>query len=897
MSFLILPLTAAPLGMGWRLTSCLPSIVMLTYARAFLACLQSLQGFVLVAIISASLTVFLGVSVVSSLLYENILARQAEQTSETLARQSFNAMLQVMRQGWTREQMETFIEETQHAHESSGYRFAFYRGDRVTERFGQIDQPPMDIVIRAALESGNERVWLEDGTVRRIMPLVARSECLACHQNAATGDVLGVIDIQHDLAPISREMRYNYLALFIVAALVILLLALGMSKLFAGRIQATLKQFRERLEAVNSVEDFRKLDFSDAKVRFHELNEALQQVNALVDRLRNVAVDKDILEFEIRLLSKFIITSEVVRDWREFIKELLADINTIIQAHTLVTIFQVEDEGYELEVFWYREVAPETRATFEALLTQLLENKPEGQPGGSVLKVHHHTVMNAGADEAVADLSPEDIRLQTKSLLLEAPKIGGIVGIGVQSDLAQDPIRHIVIDGILSTLLNLVGSVKAIYKYTQDLEFYATRDPLTNLHNQRIFKDMLTYEVGRAGRHQDHFSLLMLDLDNFKTVNDRHGHAFGDQFLNAVADTLSHSVRPGDFLARYGGDEFTVILPETEEQQAYSVAQRIASNLSSQVLTAPDGSTVRATTSIGIASYPNHATNPHDLFLMADNMMYKAKRKGKNCVAVPAQEEVAEVFREVGEKNQMVLSALEEQRIVPYFQPIADVRTGKVNIHELLMRIQLDDHLVPAGEFIDIAESIGVIHKMDYLLIEKAFAQIRAQGYEGMLFINLSPKSLIIGEFIGHIHQLAIDYDILPERIVFELTERETVSNLKLLEKFVLDLKLEGFNFAIDDFGSGYSSFRYLKQFPIDVIKIEGEFIRNMLNDEKYMAFVKSIVTLAQSLGVSTIAEFIEDEEVLEVVKGLGIDFGQGYHLGRPGPRFVNHRQQLLVER
>ncbi|MGL6253524.1 MAG: EAL domain-containing protein, partial [Billgrantia desiderata] len=240
---------------------------------------------------------------------------------------------------------------------------------------------------------------------------------------------------------------------------------------------------------------------------------------------------------------------------------------------------------------------------------------------------------------------------------------------------------------------------------------------------------------------------------------------------------------------------------------------------------------------------------------------------------------------------------LEEQRIVPYFQPIADVRTGEVNIHELLMRIQLDDRLVPAGEFIDIAESIGVIHKMDYQLIEKAFAQVREQGYEGMLFINLSPKSLIIGEFIGRIHQLAIDYGILPERIVFELTERETVSNLKLLEKFVLDLKMEGFNFAIDDFGSGYSSFRYLKQFPIDVIKIEGEFIRNMLSDEKYMAFVKSIVTLAQSLGVSTIAEFIEDEEVLAAVEGLGIDFGQGYHLGRPGPNFVSRRQPLLVSK
>ncbi|MBZ0330103.1 bifunctional diguanylate cyclase/phosphodiesterase [Halomonas sp. ANAO-440] len=860
---------------------------MLTMARSLFTCFRTLKGFVLMAILSASLAVFLGVTLVATLLYEDILARQAEQTSETLARQSFNAMLQVMRQGWNREQMEAFVEETRRAHEGSGYRFEFYRGDRVAERYGEVEQPDMDIVILSALASGGERVWREDGTVRRIMPLIARSDCLTCHQNAASGDVLGVIDIQHDMAPISREMRQNYVAMFIVASLLILLLAAAISTLFAGRIRDSLDAFRSRLAAVNSVEDFRQLDVSDIDVHFRELDSAYQHVNALVGRLKDVAVDKDILEFEIRLLSKFIITSEVVRDWREFIKELLAEINTIMPAHTLVTIFQVEEEGYELEVFWYHEVVVETRETFERILTQLVEAKPHGV-GPTVLKVIHHSVHPCGEGVPLAaELTAEDIRLQTKSLLLEAPKIGGIVGIGVQSDLAQDPIRHIVIEGILSTLLNLVGSVKAIYKYTRDLEFYATRDPLTQLHNQRIFKDMLNYEVGRSTRHQDHFSLLMLDLDNFKHVNDRHGHAFGDQFLQAVAETLSASVRPGDFLARYGGDEFTIILPETEQQQAYSVGLRIADSLTSQVLTAPDGSTVRATTSIGIASYPNHASNPHDLFLMADNMMYKAKRKGKNCIALPDSEEVAAVFREVGEKNQMVLSALEEQRIVPYFQPIADVRTGEVNIHELLMRIQVDDRIVPAGEFIDIAESIGVIHKMDYLLIEKAFAQIHEQGYEGMLFINLSPKSLIIGEFIGHIHQLAIDYDILPERIVFELTERETVSNLKLLEKFVLDLKLEGFNFAIDDFGSGYSSFRYLKQFPIDMIKIEGEFIRNMLNDEKYMAFVKSIVTLAQSLGVSTVAEFIEDEEVLAAVAALGIDFGQGYHLGRPARDFA----------
>jgi EAL domain-containing protein (putative c-di-GMP-specific phosphodiesterase class I) len=171
---------------------------------------------------------------------------------------------------------------------------------------------------------------------------------------------------------------------------------------------------------------------------------------------------------------------------------------------------------------------------------------------------------------------------------------------------------------------------------------------------------------------------------------------------------------------------------------------------------------------------------------------------------------------------------------------------------------------------------------MDYQLIEKAFTEIRLQGYTGMLFVNLSPKALIVGEFASHVSRLAGKYGIEPSRIVFEITERETVRNLTLLEKFVLDAKVQGFSFAIDDFGSGYSSFQYIKCFPVDYIKIEGEFIRNMLHDETYRAFIKSIVTLAKELKIKTVAEFVEDADILQAVSALGIDYAQGYHISRP---------------
>jgi EAL domain-containing protein (putative c-di-GMP-specific phosphodiesterase class I) len=172
------------------------------------------------------------------------------------------------------------------------------------------------------------------------------------------------------------------------------------------------------------------------------------------------------------------------------------------------------------------------------------------------------------------------------------------------------------------------------------------------------------------------------------------------------------------------------------------------------------------------------------------------------------------------------------------------------------------------------------------ILIDKALADANRSGYEGVLFINLSPKAIVASEFIQRIQDLTESYQIDHERIVFEITERETVHNVALLEKFVRELRSEGFRFAIDDFGSGFSSFQYLKRFPVDFIKIEGEFINNMSKNEIDLAFVESAVSMAKSLGIETIAEFIENEETLDLVKSLGIDYAQGYLLATPQPDF-----------
>ncbi len=849
------------------------------YKYAF-GSLKTLKGFVFIATVGVAALVFLGATLASSLLYEKLLEERSLETSGEIAQQNFNTIFQVLRKGGSHQQVEELAADSISSFSSTLEKVDVYRSTAVQARYGRTRQAPMPPEVQQAMANGNTTVLKTDSHLRYLYPVAAQPACLQCHTGAKAGDVLGVVAMQHKLPTVSATARIYYVALFLILGLLVLLAAAALTTFVARKINRSVDLFRGKVDAFNGIKDFHHLDISKVDFGFEEFNQTFDNVALLVEKIKGVAVDKGVLEFEIKLLEKFIITSNVVRDWRQFIKTLLLDINQIIDAYALVTIFRVEEEAYECEVFWRNPPSGETTRLFEKILRKQLHDHPFFH-GSALVQIAHNI---AEEDGALPELSIEDIELQTKTLLLETPRIGGIVGIGVQSMMAQDNVRHIVIGSILTTLLNLVGSVKAIYKYTKDLEHYATRDPLTDLYNQRMFWELLGYEVGRSKRHKQQFAVLMLDLDNFKTINDRFGHHVGDAFLQAFAKLLHTAVRDGDLLARYGGDEFCIILPEAADTQAHMVAQRITDMLDDFSMETPDGHKLKATTSIGIAISPNHGDNPKDLFLVADNMMYKAKKSGKNAIAIPSEDEMAEVFRQAGEKSIMIQNALDQGNIVPYFQPICSAASGDIVIHELLMRIQLGDEVVAANDFIEQAESMGIAHKMDYQLIEKAFIQIREQDYDGMLFINLSPKALIVGEFVARVSHLAQQFDIKPSRIVFEITERETVSNLSLLEKFVLDVKLQGFSFAIDDFGSGYSSFQYIKRFPVDYIKIEGEFIRNMLHDEVYLAFIKSIVTLAKELKIKTIAEFVEDADILAAVSALGIDYAQGYHISRPSP-------------
>ena len=811
-----------------------------------------------------------------SRILEHSVREDARQSSAATARIAFASMYELMSTGWSRQQAEQFLRAMRGAGQDSSTQLEIYRGPIVAADYGEIQQPPLDEALKKLLAGGPATTEATENGVRYLMPLQADERCLKCHVSAKAGATLGAIEVRQDFAALIASANREFLLWLLAIAPLAMAIAGAVVWRVNQRIEQSIAVVDKAVTEVEAVADLRKIEFERHDLGFDELNRLFGHLGDLISKLRSVAVDKDVLRFEIGLLEKFVITSDVVRDWGDYVSRLLDDINHVMHTPVMFSVFRVGDESLEVETFWARPPEAETRSMVEHEVKRMIEADLHFVSEDVVVRHHLPTKGEPLSIDA------KTFVLQTKSLLVDRPKIGGIVGIGVHSQMIEDDTLRLVTDSILSTMLNVVGSVKAIHKYTRDMEYYATRDPLTDLYNRRVFWELFEYEVARANRHGYQFALLLVDLDNFKLINDNFGHAAGDIYLQAVAKAMKKTLRPGDIFARYGGDEFVALLPEITPQTATGVAQRVLDTAASVEQFLGDGSRIAGSVSIGLAIYPQHADNTKDLFLFADNMMYKAKEGGKQQIGIPDEQEVAEVFRDMTATTMMVVKAINERRIVPFFQPILDVSGKTVAGYEVLSRLVQDDGFLEASRFIEFAEKAGAIHRLDVMVTEQALRTLAASGFPGYLFVNLSPRALAVSEFLGTLKRTVAEAGVDPSQVVFEITERDTVRNISVLESVVRELKSEGFKIAIDDFGSGFSSFQYLRRLPVDFVKIEGDFVINILNSPRDRAFVQTIWRLAADLKIKVIAEHVEDEAVLAELSHIGIEFAQGYHIGRP---------------
>ena len=601
--------------------------------------------------------------------------------------------------------------------------------------------------------------------------------------------------------------------------------------------------------------------------------------------IRNIFTNSDkterLMKFQAELLKTLALSSDTLKHWRKRTSTLLIEAADVLDVCFAFTFQSGADDRYTLDLFWQVTPPPGTRQIIEEMVLERIAACPVfgTVPEYSLIQT------TALPDAMQPDFSTLRVSIEARDFTVDSPSSRGVVGVGIRSGRRWSGLDSIAGDSMLTALMDIAGSVRTLALYTREVERFATRDPLTNLYNQISFWDLLKYETERSKRQQYKFSILVIDIDNFKTVNDTYGHEIGDSYLKSFSSILRAAVRSGDIAARYDGDQFTAILPVCDEGQAYIVAQRFIESVRELSLPLPDGGTLKGTVSVGVAVYPDHAQEARDLYLLAGSKLSQAKSFGKDRLSMPTDQDTVAALKSIGEKNIMILEALSRKQFVPYFQPIMNIKTTKIEAYEVLTRIVVGDRVIAAAEFIETAEGMGAVGKIDYQLIDMAFSRVREKNYTGYLFLNLSPKALILNEFMPTVRRFLTDYHIDPSKMVFEITERDTVKNLNLVEHFVHDLKGEGFRFAIDDFGAGYSSYQYLKTFSVDYLKVDGEFIRNMgENGSTEKAIVKSIAALAENLGIKTIAEYVETSAILGQVESTGINYAQGYYIQRPSP-------------
>ncbi|KFI23890.1 diguanylate phosphodiesterase [Nitrosococcus oceani] len=426
----------------------------------------------------------------------------------------------------------------------------------------------------------------------------------------------------------------------------------------------------------------------------------------------------------------------------------------------------------------------------------------------------------------------------------------------------------------------------------QRLTWLADHDPLTELFNRRRFQHEFEQILEASIRYGRHGGLLYFDLDQFKYINDTSGHQAGDALLRMVANKLRQVVRGSDVVARLGGDEFAVVIRECDVESAVLVAREVCTQLNTLEFPARGGNH-SISLSIGIALFPLHGATVRDLMANADVAMYQAKEEGRGRWHLfSSDEQVRERMQQRVYWKEQIEQALREDRFLLYFQPVLDIRTHTIGHYEVLLRMY--DHrgrIISPAQFIPVAEQSGLIHAIDHLVLRKAIAQqakLWSQGYHLTLSINLSGRVVDDPELVPVLEDLLRATGVNPSSLMFEITETAAVADLAAAERLMHRIKAHGCRFAVDDFGVGFSSFFYLKRLPVDYVKIDGMFVRELAKSHQDQVFVKALSEVAKGLGKKAVAEFVEDAEALALLHEYGVNYAQGHYIGRPTPHIID---------
>jgi diguanylate cyclase (GGDEF)-like protein/PAS domain S-box-containing protein len=425
-------------------------------------------------------------------------------------------------------------------------------------------------------------------------------------------------------------------------------------------------------------------------------------------------------------------------------------------------------------------------------------------------------------------------------------------------------------------------------RHERELRHLAEHDALTGLANRRALGRDITRQLTHHARYGGSLALLIIDLDHFKYINDTLGHPVGDRVIRAVAEALSTRLRDSDTVARLGGDEFAILLPQTNRDAAQRVAQELVETLAELQITTP-GHELRVSGSIGIVVVDGHdQLNEDDLLAAADLAMYEAKDAGRDRYAIHDATDGSQT-RASARLNwsHRIRQALQNDLFVLYYQPIIDLADPTERRYEALIRmVDEPGEPVEPDTFLYIADRYGLMPAIDRWVTGRVVSTL-ASGQlpnNAIVALNISPRSLTDTALLDLIERLLAEHRIDPRRLIFEVTESAAISRIEQAQSFGRRLQTLGCGFALDDFGTGFGSFIHLKQLPYGYIKIDGEFVHAMAHNDNDRLLVQALATLAHGMGKKTVAEFVGDDETVALLRELGVDYAQGYHLGRPTP-------------
>ncbi len=431
-------------------------------------------------------------------------------------------------------------------------------------------------------------------------------------------------------------------------------------------------------------------------------------------------------------------------------------------------------------------------------------------------------------------------------------------------------------------------------RFEKQLRHLADHDALTGLYNRHRFESELERIVSDAHRYGRRAALLMLDLDGFKFVNDRFGHPVGDELVSRIGGLLRSTVRTTDVVARLGGDEFAIILQEAGEKQAVTVAENILDAIRRRGVVTQELRHARVTASVGITTLDQYCQlTGEELIVEADIAMYDAKAAGRNRHAVYDR---SASRRETDSKHHAWLdrlrSAVDNDLFVLFAQQITDISGSGTTQFELLLRMRDEfGDLIPPAAFLYNAERFDLMGDIDRWVLRNAVKLLHDHhnaGNDISLAVNLSGKTMNDVALPADLAVMLAEHPIQEGRLIIEVTETAAIVNIDRARELARELRQMGCRFALDDFGAGFASFYYLKHLAFDYLKIDGEFIKKLTSTPTDQLVVRAVVEIAKGLGTETVAEFVGDEETLDMLRDFGVDYGQGFHLGRPGPLAEN---------